>query len=321
MNSSSSSPRSVSDLSSPRASVILPNYNRAHLLGAAVASVLNQTFDDFELLIIDDASTDDSRQIIAEFRDDRIRALFHEQNQGGGGARNTGIFEAKGQYLAFLDSDDEWLPDKLAKQVTCLEERGDDYGIVFCGATCVRRTRDGETPFAEIKPEYEGDLSEAVFAGLRGVHYIDSLVRTSLAQQVGGFDSTLRCGQDWDFIARVAQTTKATSVAQPLVRFYFHEDDHITGNLRSLIVGTRRLIEKHHDRFLRHPRTLARWYQDLGRYYLLSGQNREAFSPIVSAMRYQGWGGRLRLLPWLMLVGAGNRITGRVLACRRQLRT
>src|SRR3712207_6134618 len=105
----------------PAVSVILPVYNRASTLAQCVTTVQAQTFSDWELVAVDDASQDESCAVIERFNDSRIRLVRHERNQGPSAARNTGIKAARGKYIALLDSDDEWLPGKLAAQVALLE--------------------------------------------------------------------------------------------------------------------------------------------------------------------------------------------------------
>lgn len=101
----------------PFVSIVIPTYNRARFLGRLVRSVLNQTYKNFEVIVADDASTDDTAEIIKTFKDDRIRYIRHESNAGAAAARNTGIKASRGEYVAFQDSDDEWLPEKLEKQM------------------------------------------------------------------------------------------------------------------------------------------------------------------------------------------------------------
>ena len=103
----------------PTVSIIIPTYNRAHLIGRAIQSVLNQTYQNFEIIVVDDGSTDNTEEMIKEFQkhDKRIKYIRHEKNRGGAAARNTGIKVARGEYIAFQDSDDEWLPEKLEKQM------------------------------------------------------------------------------------------------------------------------------------------------------------------------------------------------------------
>ena len=107
-------------------SVIITTYNRAHLVGKAIKSVLNQTFQDFELIVVDDGSTDNTEEVINSFNDTRIRYIRHKINKGGNAARNTGLRNSKGEYIAFLDSDDEWLPEKLERQLEVFKKSQDE---------------------------------------------------------------------------------------------------------------------------------------------------------------------------------------------------
>jgi glycosyltransferase involved in cell wall biosynthesis len=99
----------------PKVSVIIPTYNRAEYLGRSIQSVLNQTYQDFELIIVDDGSTDNTRDIVAQFHDKRLNYIRHETNLGVAAARNSGVRAARGIYLAFQDSDDEWLEQLICR--------------------------------------------------------------------------------------------------------------------------------------------------------------------------------------------------------------
>lgn len=116
----------------PCVSVVMPAYNVQEYLGEAIRSVIEQTFGDFELIIVDDGSTDDSLEVCKSFDDPRIR-IVHQLNRGLAGARNTGISEARGRYIALLDSDDRWLPEKLSLHVIHLENNP-DVGVSYCGS-------------------------------------------------------------------------------------------------------------------------------------------------------------------------------------------
>lgn len=120
-------------------SVIIPTYNRAHLLGRAIQSVLAQTYEDFEIIVVDDASTDVTEQVVKSFADDRINYIRHQKNKGGSSARNTGIKAAKGEFIAFLDSDDEWVPKKLEKEINRLQTLSNEVGVFYGGFCCVRQ--------------------------------------------------------------------------------------------------------------------------------------------------------------------------------------
>jgi glycosyltransferase involved in cell wall biosynthesis len=117
----------------PAVSVIIPTYNRAHLIGRAIQSVLDQTYQDFEIIIVDDGSTDNTEVVLKKFqnKDERIRYIRHDKNKGGSTARNTGIKAARGRFIALLDSDDEWLPEKLQKQLEVFESSPPEVGVVY----------------------------------------------------------------------------------------------------------------------------------------------------------------------------------------------
>src|ERR1017187_7936626 len=116
----------MSEPVNPTVSVVIPTYNRARILPRAVKSVVSQTLEDWELLVVDDGSADDTEQVVAAFGDSRIHYIRHERNRGQSAAQNTGIRASRGTYVAFLDSDDEWLPEKLAKVVDCFQASAPD---------------------------------------------------------------------------------------------------------------------------------------------------------------------------------------------------
>ncbi len=123
----------------PTVSVIIPTYNRAHLLGRAIESVLDQTYQDFEIIVVDDASADETEEVVKSFGDDRINHIRHQKNKGGSAARNTGIKAARGEFIAFLDSDDEWVPKKLEKEIDRLQTLSNEVGVVYSGFCCVKQ--------------------------------------------------------------------------------------------------------------------------------------------------------------------------------------
>jgi glycosyltransferase involved in cell wall biosynthesis len=127
----------------PKISVIVPTYNRSELLPRAINSILNQTFKDFELIIVDDGSTDNTKKIIEKYseNDSRIKYIYQENSGGPPRPKNTGIKIAKGNYIAFLDSDDEWLPSKLEEQIKKYIENDKNHniGLVGCGAIIINK--------------------------------------------------------------------------------------------------------------------------------------------------------------------------------------
>jgi len=118
-------------LKNPNVSVIVATYNRANFIDRAIKSILNQIYQDFEIIIVDDGSSDNTEEIIKGYKDKRIIYIKHKKNQGISTARNTGIKRAKGEYIAFLDSDDEWFPEKLERQVVLLQNESSEVGVVY----------------------------------------------------------------------------------------------------------------------------------------------------------------------------------------------
>ena len=134
----------------PTVSVIIPVYNRAQLVQKAIQSVFEQYYEDFELIIVDDGSTDDLADALSRIKDPRMRLIFHDENKGAAAARNTGISKARGAYVAFLDSDDCWLPQKLKRQLEFLRA-SEQKARMSCTAYKIFSSRhpDGEFRFAE----------------------------------------------------------------------------------------------------------------------------------------------------------------------------
>ena len=122
----------------PLISIIIPTYNREYTLLFSIKSVLNQTYKNFELLVVDDGSEDDTESLVKKISDPRVRYIRHKKKLGANSARNTGIMASKGNYIAFNDSDDEWLPEKLMKQVLAMVFSGKTVKVAFSGLTRIR---------------------------------------------------------------------------------------------------------------------------------------------------------------------------------------
>lgn len=187
----------------PEVSVIIPVYNRARALQEAVASVLAQTWHDLEIVIVDDGGT----EALPDMGDARIRVIRHDRNRGAGAARNTGVREAQGNWIAFLDSDDLWLPEKLEKQM----ERG-GAGLVFCDALFRSTDRD----VLRALPR-EADWKKLVERG-HGLNPGSTLLmRKSVWDRVGPFNESLRRLEDWDWLLRACDAgVDFDNVEQPL---------------------------------------------------------------------------------------------------------
>ncbi len=204
----------------PRVSVIIPTFNYARFLEIAVQSVLDQTYQDFELIVVDDGSTDNTKQVMAGFEhDSRVKYVF-QSNLGDAAARNTGIRQSAGQYLAFLDSDDSWLPDKLQKQVEILEN-SPEISLVYCAVFLHHangRVEVLEAPMLQEKTLYEELLYTNVIVG----SHSSVLLRREAIDRVGLFDEDFHIC-DVDLWRRLSEHHLFFYVNEPLVRIIKHE--------------------------------------------------------------------------------------------------
>jgi len=208
-------------MKNPTVSVIIPTYNRAHLIGRAIQSVLNQTFQDFEIIIIDDSSTDNTDDIIKEFqkKDERIKYIKHNKNKGGSAARNTGIKIAKGEYIAFLDSDDEWLPKKIEKQIKAMKILPFDiWGGIYCGFYYIKNEK-----YRIVKAIKKGILKKELLNKELDIGSSSTILLTRDAiNKIGLFDESFERHQDWEYLIRFFRYYKLYSLEEPLVKVYGH---------------------------------------------------------------------------------------------------
>ena len=201
----------------PRVSVIVPAYNQSQYLGEAIRSVLAQDYGDFEVVVVDDGSTDDTRAVATGTGDARVRYVFQD-NRGLSAARNTGIREARGSLLSFLDSDDAFLPRKLSLLVAALDERP-DLGLVAGQAVLID---DRGQPLDEI---FDRGIPEDPSELLLGnpLHVGSVLLRREWQERVGLFDESLRSYEDWDLWLRLVRAECPTGwVPQPVSLYRFH---------------------------------------------------------------------------------------------------
>ena len=250
----------------PVVSIVLPAYNRAGTIAAAIASVLRQTWTDFELIVVDDGSTDGTLAAAARVDDPRLRLVDGRVNRGAAGARNLGAAMAKGCWIAFQDSDDEWLPEKLAKQMARLAEAGEAVAGAYCGLLTLGWLDDA--PDARMAVRYvpepgvaqaEGDiLAPLLFDNLISTQTL--VVRRDRFEALGGFDGGSAAFEDWDFAIRLAQAGPIAFVDEPLVHQRLSPNS-ITRDTAAKLAGRIRLVERNRAAFAGHPALLARQYR------------------------------------------------------------
>ena len=206
--------------------------------------MLRQTHAELEVLVIDDASTDGTEALVKRLRDARISYLRHENNRGGSAARNTGMAAARGELIAFQDSDDTWLPHKLERQIAELQARGPATGAVYCPYW--REYPDGrrETHPTDTATAPRGKIQKELLRG----NFIGTptiLARRACCEQVGGFDEQLPRFQDWEWMIRVSGASLVGFVEEPLVRAGFSGHNVTDGHSPALVAAERHILDKH----------------------------------------------------------------------------
>jgi glycosyltransferase involved in cell wall biosynthesis len=198
----------------PSVSVIIPVYNRAETIVRSVDSVLAQTFLDFEIIIVDDGSTDQTRKIVQQMSDERIHLMCHDHNLGAAAARNTGMKVATGKYIAWLDSDDEWLTEKLKSQLEAFEQAVPDQRA---GYTAYERIeKNGVLDYVPKQVDYK-----KLFLGCDLSPGSTLIFERTLLDDIGYIDTSLPRYEDWDWLLRYSAKYSLLPVNQPLARIHY----------------------------------------------------------------------------------------------------
>lgn len=213
----------------PAVSVVIPTYNREETISRSIDSVLAQTFDDFELIVVDDASTDNTATVVDQYDDPRVQFVSHDENRGGSAARNTGIAHAEGEYIALLDSDDEWEPTKLQHQVDCLSTRSDEWVAAYCGyhveiegwtgriRSVLTRVVGSEATSSHGREGGEELIPEVLMMQLPTGGASTLIVKRDAINKIDRFDETFQRHQDWEFLIRLLHAGKLAYLNEDLV--------------------------------------------------------------------------------------------------------
>jgi glycosyltransferase involved in cell wall biosynthesis len=258
----------------PRVSIIMPVWNRAQLIEHSVRSALQQSFRDFELIVVDDGSTDDSAARALASGDPRVLVQRQPHSGRPAVARNAGVRSARGEYLAFLDSDDLWVSDKLERQVRCLDQRPDAamvYGLasLFDG----RRERGVCGPKVARVPESIFQL--LLFDG-NFIQASTVLLRRDVCVRLGGFGeaAALRAVEDFELWLRVTREHPALFLPRVLARYRVHAGG-LSSDRREMVAKVRAVIAAACPESLR-DRALARWYLEELKVELAYGDSEQA---------------------------------------------
>jgi glycosyltransferase involved in cell wall biosynthesis len=287
-------------------SIVLPTYNRAHLISETIQSVLNQKYSNWELIIIDDGSTDNSRDTINKFNDQRIH--YHAIDHCGilGKVRNTGLRYCKGDYIAFLDSDDIWLPNKLDFQLSLLEKypqaafafgHGEQFG-------------NGAIPPPELEPQFVGNVFHPMLLDERFVFYVPTIMfKKEILNETMAIDETLMSGGDIDFFLRMAHSHDGIFSNAIVVKIRKHKQSH-SQRLEHIAYEEylgmiKRFLRKGFLTSTQYHRIASKQYYKLGLLYLSLHNHKKAaecFSDFVKIKPFNPKG-RIRWIQSALLSG------------------
>lgn len=265
---------------SPVVSVVIPTYNRGDVLGRSIRSVLEQTYSDFEVLVVDDGSSDHTASVVRDFDDSRVNYLAHEENRGAAAARNTGIRAANGEFIAFQDSDDEWLPRKLEKQMAVFDRVPEEVGVVYSAFYDIAEEETNRVPDTATE-SIDGDVHERLLE-FNFISTQVAVVRRGCFRTVGLFDEDLPRLIDWELWIRLSEQYRFEFIDEPLVKVY-RQPDSISEDDSAGVLARDRILEKHRHRF--DPSELAAQQFWVGHGYLKIGQTRKGRRYLARALK------------------------------------
>ncbi|EKE04171.1 MAG: glycosyl transferase family protein [uncultured bacterium] len=274
-------------MSQPKVSVIITTYNRADYLSYAIDSVLNQTFQDFELIIIDDGSTDETYDLVNRYQNERIR-YHYQENRGQNPARNIGMELANGEYIAHLDSDDIWVSTKLEKQVNILRNN-QNIGLVYCGTQLI----DGLNNIIGTQPIiiHNGNVLDKLLMTNFLYNGSCAIFRKDCLEKVGFFDESFKRMTDWEFYLKFAIYYKFFGINEYLLQYRIHNET-MSKDFNSYKTYGIKILEKifnHKDidpKYLKlKNRAIALRYRYMGRRYLENKLKEEAREGFFEALK------------------------------------
>ena len=227
-------------------SIVIPTYNRAHLVPRALSSVLAQSFVDWELILVDDGSEDNTEEVVQEFLGDSRIKYLRKENSGSADSRNVGVNHSTGEFLAFLDSDDVWEPNKLEVNVRYINSNPE--GICFYSGFRTIDSKSGKQIRKSVPPEGERDLREQLKTS-NPIHAFSTAVfPKEVFLQAGGFDIEFKARQDVDLFYRISKISSFVAIPEVLATVYNNQADRISANVSNRFSGFDLFLKRHgHD--------------------------------------------------------------------------
>lgn len=226
-------------------SIVIPTYNRANTILRSINSVLQQTYKCFEIIVVDDGSTDNTKELIEQIVDSRIRYIYLDKNGGASSARNIGVQHAVGEWIAFQDSDDAWKPEKLEKQMKYAVEHP-EYNMIY--SSFINHRQDGTSsyfPCAPYSATMEGDMYSSLL--LRNVIGTPTmLIKRETFLQTGGFDTAYNSLEDWEFVIRFSQTNYIGFLPDFLMDVYI-QNNGVSSNVSAYYESRCRMLAEYRE--------------------------------------------------------------------------
>ncbi|GAB3319814.1 glycosyltransferase family 2 protein [Haloplanus salinarum] len=215
-------------MSDPLVSVVIPAYNRPRKLERALQSVLDQQYSAIEIIVVDDYSSPPIREVLTveDLPSSSIQIIRHDENRGGSAARNTGIDAAEGEYIAFLDDDDEWRKTKIDQQVRVFQSASEELGLVYTG---IEQRDSGGKINGVTRPETPRNIKKRLLLDDFIGTFSSIMVRSEVPEAVGKLDERFPSWQDWEFYIRVVQSYEVRAIPDPLV-IRHNEGEQISDN-------------------------------------------------------------------------------------------
>lgn len=250
-------------------SVIIPTYNREKQIKRAIESVIRQTYGALEIIIVDDGSTDNTEDVVCQIEERKIKYV-RQKNQGACVARNRGIKEASGDYIAFLDSDDEWVSNKLERQMSHINNVGSEVSV--CNYV-IENNNKTKVAMSNIHSEVF-TLNE-----LLNYNYITTgaiLIKRELLQKVGMFDEKMPRYQDWELALRIARKTEIPFLNEPLLIQHVQKESISRSTSKDKkFYALERMLEKNIELFYENPKAYAHICWSMGMYSMFTQNQRK----------------------------------------------
>ncbi len=268
----------------PEVSIIIPTYNRAHLIKRAIQSVLNQTYQNFEIIVVDDGSTDNTEEEVKNLNNQKIRYIRYNENKGAASARNTGIKVSRGEYIAFQDSDDEWFPNKLKRQMEVFKNAPLEVGVVYTGGWLIKNNERIYRPLFTTK-QREGYIYKELLKGKGGFIAAPlAIVKKECFNRVGMFDERFSPLEDWELWFRISRYYEFKYIDEPLVTQYYTPNS-ISTDLNAHIKARKLILEKHFEEFKKNKKLLARYFFVIGARLCSSGKTAEGIRYFLKSFK------------------------------------